>query len=99
MNTAKNVVWTESAKKDLFNIYQRIKGKSEERAKDVANAILKITSGLNTNYGLGTPEPLLRNEKEEHRYMVAGFYKIIYSTNLDQAIIKTVYHQRQDASV
>lgn len=99
MLTAKNVIWTESAKKDLYNIHQRIKGRNEKRANEVVAAILKITATLNTNYATGTPEPLLRNEKEEHRFMVAGFYKIIYSTNLDQTIIKTIYHQRQDAVV
>ncbi len=99
MQTAKNVIWTETAKKDLYNIHQRLKARSEQRAKDVSTAVLKVTATLNTAFATGTPEPLLRNEKEEHRFVVAGFYKIIYSITLDQVIIKTIYHQRQDAVV
>jgi plasmid stabilization system protein ParE len=99
MVTAKKVIWTEAAKKDLQNIYNRIAGKSVDRAKEVANLILVATSELQTKHQLGTPELLLKNEKDPYKYITVAFYKIVYSIVGDEVVIETLYHQRQDPVV
>lgn len=99
MVTAKKVLWTESAKKDLYNVYTRLAGKSVERAKDTANGILAATEVLNTNYPQGTPEQLLRAETDPYKFITVGFYKIVYSIVEETVVIETLYHVRQDPVV
>ena len=99
MVTAKNVVWTEAAKKDLYHIYTRIAGKSTARAKEVAQSILSKTASLHTDYPQGTPEPLLKRESEPYKFVTASFYKILYSIVEEKVMIKTLYHVRQDPVV
>ncbi|GAB4408513.1 MAG: hypothetical protein OHK0053_35240 [Microscillaceae bacterium] len=100
MVTAKKIFWTEAAREDLFKIFRRIEGKgAKNQAIEVVNQILSKTAGLNTQYPQGTTEPLLKNEKEPYSFVMAGFYKIVYSVVGDQVVIKTLYHQRQDPTV
>lgn len=99
MVTAKKVIWAESAKKDLSNVYGRIAGKSLERAKEVVADILSKTATLESTYPQGTPEPLLGKEVDPYKYVKAGFYKIVYSIVGDTVVIETLYHQRQDPVV
>jgi plasmid stabilization system protein ParE len=99
MVTAKRVIWTEAAKKDLFNIYTRVAAKSKEKAQELANTILAKTASLESNYPQGTPEPLLSKEPDPYKYITAAFYKIVYSIVEDTVVIETLYHQRQDPVV
>ncbi|MCU0445122.1 MAG: type II toxin-antitoxin system RelE/ParE family toxin [Microscillaceae bacterium] len=99
MVTAKKVVWTEAAKKDLFNIFNRIAAKSKEMAHETAQIILSKTASLATTYAQGSPEPLLLKEPDPYKFVHAGFYKVVYSLVGDDVVIETIYHQRQDAVV
>jgi toxin ParE1/3/4 len=99
MVTAKRVIWTEAAKKDLFNIFSRVAVKSKEMAQETAQVILSKTATLATNYIQGAPEPLLLKEPDPYKFVHAGFYKVVYSLVADDVIIETIYHQRQDPVV
>lgn len=99
MVTAKKVLWTEAAKKDMYNIYTRLAGKSMERARDTINGILASTEALNANYPQGVPEQLLKAETDPYKFITVGFYKIVYSIVDDTVVIETMYHVRQDPVV
>jgi plasmid stabilization system protein ParE len=99
MVTAKKVIWAESAKKDLYNIYTRLAGKSIERAKDTINGILAATEELNSKYPQGVPEQLLKAETDPYKFITVGFYKIVYSIVEDTVVVETLYHVRQDPVV
>lgn len=99
MVTAKRVIWTEAAKKDLFNIFSRVAAKSKEKAQELVASILTKTASLESNYPQGNPEPLLSKEPEPYKYVTAAFYKIVYSIVEDTIVIETLYHQRQDPVV
>ncbi len=99
MVTAKRVIWTEAARNDLYQIYQRVAGRSQAQAQTLIEHILPAVAELEKTYPQGQMEPLLKNEREPHRYLVVGFYKIIYSVSDEQVIIKTLYHERQDPVV
>jgi plasmid stabilization system protein ParE len=99
MVTAKKVMWSEAAKKDLFAIYNRLAGKSVERAKEWTEGLLKSTAELSTTYGQNPPEPLLGKEKKPYKYVLVGFYKIIYSVIDENVMIDTIYQQRQETLV
>ena len=96
MVTYKKVAWTEAARDNLFQIHQRIVGKSLERAQEVTQKILSKTAILDKTYPQGSPEPLLKNEKVPYKFIIVNFYKIIYSVEEEQVLIKTIYHNRQD---
>ncbi|MCS6821652.1 MAG: type II toxin-antitoxin system RelE/ParE family toxin [Microscillaceae bacterium] len=95
MVTAKKVIWTEAAKKDLQQIYMRKAARSADQAKAVVEAILNATEELNTKYPAGTPEPLLAAEKEPYKFIIVGFYRVIYSVVGEEVLIEVILHQRQ----
>lgn len=100
MVTAKKVIWTENAKKDLHKIFTRIEGNvSKARAQEVIASILESTAKLSSEYPLGKPEGLLRNETDPYKFIHAAFYKVIYSIVEDNVVIEVIYHQRQDPVV
>lgn len=99
MVTAKDVVWTEAAKEDLLEVYHRIAAKSVEKAKQTIESIVQKTATLHQSYALGMPEPMLKNEKDPYKYLIIGFYKVIYSIVEEKIMIETLYHTRQDPIV
>ena len=100
MVTAKKVIWTESAKKDLHKIYTRLEAKvSKARAQELVGSILESTAKLSNEYPLGKPEGLLRNETDPYKFIHAAFYKVIYSIVEEEVVVEVIYHQRQDPVV
>ncbi len=96
MVTIKEVFWTAAAKDDLQKIYQRLAVNSKEQASKTLTMILTKTNSLSQQYNTGTIEPLLRNEKTLHYFIIVGFYKIIYSVEELEVYIKTIYHTREN---
>ncbi len=99
MVTAKKVLWAESAKKDLQNIYGRVAQKSPERAKEVLLAIVTKAGTLNTEYAKGAPVALLAKEPDPYKVVLSGFYKIIYSIVGETVVVETLYHEKQEPVV
>ncbi len=97
MVTAKKVIWTEAAKKDLQNIFNNISTtKSTQHAQALMKMILASTLALETKHDLGTPEKLLGRESDPYKYIITAYYKIIYSIVLDDVVVEVIYHQKQD---
>ncbi|TAE70804.1 MAG: type II toxin-antitoxin system RelE/ParE family toxin [Bacteroidetes bacterium] len=100
MVTAKKVVWTEAAKKDLQNIYNQVaSNKSSQHAKALMNMILASTLELETKHDAGKPEKLLARESEPYKYIITAYHKIIYSIVGDDVVVEILYHQKQDPVV
>lgn len=90
------IEWTKPAKNDLkliFNYFQ--KKASAEIALQITNSILDTAEILKT-HNIGTVEPLLKNLKQGHRYLVNGNYKIIYFISNDTAYITHAFDTRQN---
>lgn len=100
MVTAKKVIWTETAKNDLKNIYNRVLTSiSAQHAKALMGMILSSTAELETKHHLGTPEKLLARESDPYKFIITAHYKIIYSIVGDDVVVEIIYHQKQDAIV
>lgn len=100
MVTAKKVIWTETAKNDLKNIYNKLfSNKSPQHAKALMSMILTATAALETKHHLGTPEKMLARESDPYKFLIVAHYKVIYSIVGDDAVVEIIYHQKQDAVI
>lgn len=96
MVNIKEVFWTATAKDDLHKIYLRTAINSQEQARKNLDMVVAKTASLSQQYNTGTVEPLLRNEKIPHYFIIVGFYKIIYSVEVLEVYIKSIYHTREN---
>lgn len=88
--------WSEKAINDLQEIRDFIAVYSEERADLLVDNIFKRVGTLETGFlKMGQVEELLPNESYEYRYLVEGFYKIIYRLNNGKAEISRIFDTRQ----
>ena len=93
----KEIIWTEPAKRDLRNVFDFLSDVSELVAVRVTKKILSATSRLESGYTkIGQLEPLLKDRKQNHRYLVEGNYKIIYKEDKDCIVIHSVFDSRQN---
>lgn len=96
-NRVTEIIWTNPAKEDLYDVFEYLARFSEDAAFRVVNKILdKVEILRGGSPGLGQREPLLRHREEVYRYLVEGNHKIIYSIRNDKAIIHTVFDARQN---
>ncbi len=93
---AKEIFWTESARDQLRQIFVRIAGASPTRARSWVDHLLQQVALLREEYAYGTPEPLLRMERDKHCFKMIGFYKVLYAEKEEFIFIKAVYHKRQN---
>jgi plasmid stabilization system protein ParE len=93
------VIWSDFAEARLDNILQYYYDNASEKvaAKIVRNIILK-TSKLIENPYIGKIEELLSDREESYRYLVGANYKIIYSVDEENHLIKIadVFDTRQN---
>ena len=93
----KEIIWTIPAKIDLWNIFDFLSDVSELVALNVIKRILSTTARLEFGYvKIGQVEPLLEDRKQNHRYLVEGYYKIIYREEKNSIIINSVFDTRQN---
>ena len=93
-NTRK-IVWTNTAKQDLYKIYQRVEAESPEEAKNIVQAVLYTTEQLLENPHQGKVEGLLGGEKKSYKFITAGFYKILHNFEGNTTFIRSIFHLRQ----
>ena len=75
-----DILWTNPAKKDLRQIFNYYKTKvSKTLAHKIINSLFANTSILETQ-NIGTKEELLEHLEQDHRYIINGNYKIIYTS-------------------
>ena len=98
MKTGKRtkVIWTDPAKFYLKEIYIYHKKVASVRvASSIKNKIIQASKSLKTIERRGQEEELLKDRKEEYRYLVVGNYKIIYMLASNAVFITDVFDCRQ----
>src|SRR5690606_12293259 len=74
--------WTDFSQIELEKIYKYYREKAGNQiAKKLVSAIYSETLKLKKQPKIGQTEDLLKNRKEEFRYLVFKNYKIIYRIN------------------
>ncbi|MBJ7881247.1 type II toxin-antitoxin system RelE/ParE family toxin [Gelidibacter salicanalis] len=91
--------WTDFSQKELENIYRYYREKEGIRiAKKLVNGIYNETLKLKRQPEIGQTEELLKNRKQEFRYLVHKNYKVIYWINNkeNRIEINDVFDTRQN---
>ncbi len=89
------VIWTESAIRDLDNIYDFIFQNSPKAAlRQIENIILREKQLI--AQPLSGQIQILENIREEYRYIVEGNYKIIYHKVNQIIYVDAIFDTRQD---
>lgn len=84
-----NLFWTDFAQKELEKIFEYYREKAGVRmAKKLVNGIYNETIKLKVQPKIGQEEELLKNRKQEFRYLVYKNYKIIYWINKKENRLK-----------
>lgn len=92
------IYWTNFSEKELKKIYEYYRAKAGVRiAKKLVEGIYDETLKLKTQPKIGQIEPLLKDRRQEFRYLVFKSYKIIYWVNETQSRIEIsdVFDTRQ----
>ena len=92
------IFWSQFAEdklQDIFDYYKENVG--IKVARKIVDKIVDSTINLDKNPKMGTIEQLLRDRKEEFRYLVSTNYKIIYYINLEtkRIVIANIFDTRQ----
>ena len=93
------VYWTEFSEKELSKIFKYYNRKANYQvAKKIVDGIYNETLKLSTQPEIGQVEELLKNRKQDFRYLVFKNYKIIYWINKDKNWIEIndVFDTRQN---
>ena len=93
------IFWTNSSLKELEKIYEYYRERAGKRiAKNLVEGIYTETLILKKQPKTGRVEELLKNRKEEFRFLVFKSYKIIYWINYkkNQVEINDVFDARQN---
>ncbi|WBL23850.1 type II toxin-antitoxin system RelE/ParE family toxin [Zunongwangia sp. HRR-M8] len=74
-----NLFWTDFSQKELEKIYEYYRENAGIRvAKNLVNGIYNETLKLKIQPRIGQEEEILKNRKQEFRYLVYKNYKVIY---------------------
>ena len=91
------VIWTDSARGQLEDIFFYYKENSSLRAaRNLVQKIIDRTIQLESNPESGQVEPLLKGRKLKYRYIVEGNYKIIYWIDSYFVSIASIFDCRQN---
>jgi plasmid stabilization system protein ParE len=91
------VIWEDSAKASLRNIYNYIKNReSEDQAKKVRDEIRDLAKSLGFMPHKFAEDPILKEEPGDIRFKVIWSYKLVYETTKEEVIILDVYHTSRD---
>lgn len=91
------IIWSDFASDELKNIYKYYKEvASVKTAKKIKSTIFEATKQLVKFSKSGNKEHNLRELKEEHRYLVAGKYKMIYKIEDKIIYITDVFNCEQN---
>ncbi len=96
-----NLIWTLPAAEDLENIFKFYKNNtSDERAHEIINLIFNATNLFNlsniSTKEIGQIEFDLRYRDKSYRYIVEGYFKIIYFVDENNIVITHVFDTRQN---
>lgn len=93
------VIWSAFSEKQLDDVFEYYKNRTSIKiAKNIIQQIVLATEPLKTQPKLGHKETVLANRKIEYRYIIVTNYKIIYSIDDTNHLIKIadVFDTRQN---
>ncbi|MDA3952862.1 MAG: type II toxin-antitoxin system RelE/ParE family toxin [Bacteroidales bacterium] len=91
------VFWTETALKNLEEVFEYYKFKASLRvARKLVKGLVKSTIQIQNSPNIGKKEELLIDRKFVYRFLIVGNYKIIYWTEDNYIKIATVFDCRQN---
>ncbi|MDY9918420.1 Plasmid stabilization system protein ParE [Porphyromonadaceae bacterium NLAE-zl-C104] len=93
------IFWSQFAEDKLQDIFDYYKDNIGIKvARKIVDKIVDSTINLDKNPRTGAIEQLLRDRKQEFRYLVSTNYKIIYYINLEtkRIVIANVFDTRQN---
>jgi plasmid stabilization system protein ParE len=91
------VIWSDFASKmlvDIFKYYKEAAG--ENVARKIKSNIFSSTKQIIKHPNSGQIEPLLTRFNEGHRYIVVGYYKIIYKQVQEGCLITDIFDSWQN---
>ena len=91
------IVWSANAQdqlKDINDYYSEVAG--DRVAKRLINQLIERTFILEKNPKAGQKEELLKDYKEEFRFLVEGNYKILYWIEKNIITISSIFDCRQN---
>lgn len=93
------IIWSDFAEKELDSIFEYYQENTNpEVASTLLTSIINAPNRLLTNRELGQKEEQLDDLQKEYRYLIHHTYKIIYSVDLKDRMIKIadVFDTRQN---
>ncbi len=91
------IVWTETAKNDLNNIFNFLKVKiSIKKSQNIIINIIKKVEILEKMPLIGQKEPKFKGLRKDYRRIIERHYKIIYHISSDTLLINRVFDSRQN---
>ena len=93
------IEWTNTAKEDLYEIYEFLEAVlEEEKAFAIVSKLIERVDILEKYPFSGQKEPLLADLPKEYRRLIEGKYKIIYHIGNDKIYVNRVFDSRRDPS-
>ena len=89
------ILWTETAKKSLKQIFDYYKINSLQSAQKIRNQIIDDITLLKNQYLLGKRVELVTSLKKEYRFLISGNYKIFYFIENNIITISLIFDSRQ----
>lgn len=93
---AEAIFWTESALNDLHAIKDYLMIDSPHIAIQTIQSILSREKQLLSYPESGSIETLIQRQDREYRYLIEGYYKMIYHIEGAVIYIDTVFDTRRD---
>jgi len=93
------IIWSEFAETQLDKIYEYYEKKVSSRvAKKLVRGIINAPKKLIKTPQIGQEEELLKHRETKYRYLVFKNYKLIYSVDKENGLIKIadVFDTRQN---
>lgn len=86
---AYQIIWSNFAAHQLDKIFNYFAEEVNQKvAKHIIAKIYIGTNNLTKTPFIGQLEPLLTERKENYRYLIIGNYKVIYTVNEAQQLVK-----------
>ena len=93
------IVWSKFAESEIDNIYKYYADKATEQiALNIIIGIVHSADVLKTSHFIGQTEELLEDRDLDYRYLVHNNYKLIYTVDTKEKLVKIsdVFDTRQN---
>lgn len=90
------IIWSDTAKNQLKEIYKYIKKDSEQAAKEVKSKILASTKVLETGKEIYKADTLKTNNNGAYRAYIVFSYRIVYKINNSTIDVLRIKHTSRE---